>query len=193
MRRCSWTGSDELLIEYHDKEWGKPLYDDRMQFEFLSLEVMQCGLSWLTVLRKREIMRKAFDDFSVQKISLYNEDDIDRILNCEGMIRSERKIRAIINNAKAFLLIQKEFGSFSSYLWGFVGHKTVEYPSHTDGSAIVPSNELSDEISRDLKKRGFSFLGTVTVYSHLQAAGLINDHLNYCFRYRELKEIDQKV
>jgi DNA-3-methyladenine glycosylase I len=189
MKRCSWTGDDPLLVEYHDKEWGLPIHDDRKQFEFLSMEVMQCGLSWLTVLRKRDALRSAFDDFDASKVALYDDVKIEEIMGTEGIIHSPRKIRAIINNAKRFLRIQDEFGSFSSYLWQFTDNKPVEYPGHADGSVQIASNDLSDRISSDLKGRGFSYLGSITVYSHLQAAGVINDHLNYCFRYHQLHEI----
>ena len=187
MKRCKWTGNDPLLIEYHDKEWGVPLFDDDRQFEFLSLEVMQCGLSWMTVLRKRDVMRKAFDAFSPKLVSQYTDEDVSRIMNTEGMIRSERKIRAVISNARHFIEIQEEHGSFSDFLWSYVGFKPVEYPGHADGTVLISRNELSDQISKDLKKRGFSYLGSITIYSHLQAAGLINDHYDYCFRYLQLK------
>ncbi len=187
IKRCSWTGNNALLIEYHDKEWGVPLFDDNKQFEFISLEVMQCGLSWLTVLRKREVIRKAFSDFDVGKVALYDDTKIAQIMALDGMIHSIRKIKAIVNNAKAFIAIQREFGSFSSYLWNFTSNKTVVYPEHINGTKFVAKNELSDRISNDLKSRGFSFLGSVTVYSHLQAAGIINDHSDYCFRYKELR------
>jgi len=188
MKRCSWTGDDPLLIEYHDTEWGVPLHDDRKQFEYLSMEVMQCGLSWLTVLRKRDILRLAFDNFDVSKIAMYDDERAEAIMKIEGMIHSPRKIRAIINNAKAFLRIQVEFDSFSSYLWQFTDNKTIEYPGHADGSIVIAKNDLSDRISNALKGRGFSFLGSITVYSHLQAAGLINDHCDYCFRYHQSAE-----
>ena len=184
MDRCSWTGNDAQMIEYHDTEWGVPLHDDLKQFEFLSMEVMQCGLSWMIVLRKREILRLAFDNFDPVKIARYDDARVDAIMQLAGMIHSMRKIRAIINNAKAFLRIQAEFGSFSTYLWQFTDNRTIEYPGHADGSVVVASNDLSDKVSKDLKGRGFSFLGSITVYSHLQAAGLINDHRDYCFRYR---------
>lgn len=187
MKRCKWTGNDPLLIEYHDKEWGVPLFDDDRQFEFLSLEVMQCGLSWMTVLRKREVMRKAFDAFSPKLVSQYTDEDVFRIMNTEGMIRSERKIRAVISNARHFIEIQEEHGSFSNFIWNYADFKPVEYPDHADGTVLVSRNELSDQISKDLKKRGFSYLGSITIYSHLQAAGLINDHYDYCFRYLQLK------
>ncbi len=190
MNRCSWTGENPLLVEYHDKEWGGvPLHDDQRQFEYLSMEVMQCGLSWLTVLKRREVLRSAFENFAVSKVAGYGDEHVDEIMKMEGMIHSPpRKIRAIITNAKAFLPIQEEFGSFSSYLWGgFTGNKTMEYPGHADGGGIVIArNELSDMISKDLKKRGgFTFLGSITIYAHLQAAGIINDHEATCFRYHQ--------
>jgi DNA-3-methyladenine glycosylase I len=188
MNRCNWAESNPLLQEYHDREWGIPLYDEQKQFEFLSLEVMQCGLSWLTVLKKRDILRSAFHDFDPSKVALYGKSEIQAIMTMEGMIHSPRKITAIITNAKAFLQIQDEFGSFSRYLWGFTDNRTMEYPGHADGSVVIARNELSDRISKDLRKRGFSFLGSITIYSHLQAAGLINDHTADCFRYQQLTE-----
>lgn len=186
MKRCSWTGDDPLMIEYHDKEWGVPLYDDIRHFEYLSLEAMQCGLSWSTVLHRREVMRTCFDGFDPAVVASYDDSDVSRILSTEGMIRSERKIRAIINNARCFLGIQKEAGSFSSYIWAFTDGKVMKYPGHETGSFLVASNELSDVIAKDLRARGFRYLGTVTVYAYLQSCGIINDHLDYCFRYKEL-------
>ncbi len=183
MQRCSWTGNDPLMIAYHDTEWGVPVHDDRKQFEFISMEVMQCGLSWMTVLKKREALRSAFANFDVQKIALYDEKKIELLLTNGGIIRSRRKIEAIIKNAKAFIKVQEEFGSFDSYIWRFTDGKTLEYPGHADGTVVIARNELSDTISSDLKKRGFSFLGSITVYAHLQAAGIINDHRDYCFCY----------
>ncbi len=189
MNRCSWVGDDPLMVAYHDTEWGVPLHDEVKQFEFISMEVMQCGLSWMTVMKKREIFREAFEGFDPERIARYTEEDIERIMHIDGMIRSERKIRAVIGNAKVFLAIQQEFGSFSSYLWAFTGNKVMEYPGHADGSLVIARNELSDTISKDLKKRGFSYIGSITLYSHLQAAGLINDHTTDCFRYHEVKEL----
>ena len=186
--RCNWADYDPLMAEYHDKEWGVPLFDDRKQFEFLSLEVMQCGLSWMTVLKKREALNKVFDGFEPGIVSRYDETKIESIMAFDGIIHSIRKVRAIVNNAKCFLRIKQEFGSFSNYIWHFTDGRSVEYPGHADVSVFVARNELSDTISADLKKRGFSFLGSVTVYSHLQASGVINDHMDYCFRYKELKE-----
>lgn len=182
MERCRWADGDPLLEKYHDTEWGMPLFDDRLHFEALSLEVMQCGLSWMTVLRKREALRAAFSDFDPAAVSKYDSSDVDRIIRAENVIRSERKIRAVISNAKAFLRIQDEFESFSRYIWSFTEGKVMRYPEHADGN-MVARNELSDTISSDLKSRGFSFLGSVTVYSYLQSVGIINDHMSYCFCY----------
>jgi DNA-3-methyladenine glycosylase I len=189
MKRCQWAEGDTLLREYHDTEWGVPLHDDRKQFEFLSLEVMQCGLSWLTVLRKREVMRSLFAGFDPQKVASFGEEEIRRMMETEGMIHSPRKIKAIIADAAAFLRVQKEFGTFSSYLWSFTDGKVMEYPGHADGSVNAARNELSDRISDDLRRRGFSFLGSVTIYAHLQAAGVINDHRDYCFRYNRTEGV----
>ena len=185
MSYCSWDQSSELNIKYHDTEWGVPLHDDRGQFEFLMMEVMQCGLNWTMMMKKREIFRSCFDNFEFDKIAEYTEEDIERILEVPGMIKSRRKIEAIINNAKCFQKIREEFGSFDSYLWAYSNGKTILYNKHEDGYIPV-SNGLSDEISKDLKKRGFKYLGTVTVYSHLQACGMINDHGSDCPCYKRI-------
>ena len=182
MAYCNWSNVSEKNIIYHNTEWGVPLHDDRGQFEFLMMEVMQCGLNWNIIINKRDIFRRCFDNFDYDKIASYNEKDIARIMNTEGMIKSPRKIEAIIHNAQCFQKIRKEFGSFSAYLWAYSDNKTILYEKHGDGYIPV-SNGLSDKISKDLKKRGFKFLGTITVYSHLQAAGLINDHGSDCPRY----------
>lgn len=182
MAYCNWSNVSEKNIIYHNTEWGVPLHDDRGQFEFLMMEVMQCGLNWNIIINKRDIFRRCFDNFDYDKIASYNEKDITRIMNTEGMIKSPRKIEAIIHNAQCFQKIRKEFGSFSAYLWAYSDNKTILYEKHGDGYIPV-SNGLSDKISKDLKKRGFKFLGTITVYSHLQAAGLINDHGSDCPRY----------
>ena len=176
------TKADEV---YHNKEWGRPLHNDRKQFEFLMLEVMQCGLSWQLMLKKRAIFWKCFDNFDFNKIAKYSAKDIKRILNTPDMIRSERKIRAVIQNAQAFLLVRKEFGSFSAYLWRYTGNKTILYSGHANGN-VPASNGLSVLISRDLKKRGFTFLGPITVYSHLQSCGIINDHSADCPLYKQI-------
>ena len=185
MSYCDWDTSSEANIRYHDTEWGVPLHDDRGQFEFLMMEVMQCGLSWDLMIRKREIFRTCFDNFEYDAIAEYGEQDIDRIMNTDGMIRSRRKIEAVINNAQCFQKIRAESGSFSDYLWAYSGGKTILYNQH-DVGWIPVSNGLSDKISKDLKRRGFKFLGTVTVYSHLQACGIINDHDRNCPRYHEI-------
>jgi len=182
MGYCTWENTSEINKKYHRTEWGVPVYDDIKQFEYLMLEVMQCGLSWDIVIKKREIFRKCFDNFDFNKIAKYDEKDIERILSTEGVIKSRRKIEAIINNAKCFQKIRKEFKTFSDYLWKYSDYKTILYDKHELGY-IPTSNGLSDEISKDLKKRGFKFLGSITVYSHLQASGIINDHIKSCPRY----------
>lgn len=187
MERCAWAEGDPLLQAYHDTEWGVPLFDDVRQFEFLSLEVMQCGLSWMTILRKRDVIRSVFAGFDSTEVARFGQADVDRAMETPGMIHSPKKIRAVITNAQAFLHIQEEAGSFSSYLWAFTDGKQMEYPGHADGSVVIAENPLSRMISGDLKKRGFAFLGPVTVYSHLQAAGIINDHESSCFRYQACK------
>lgn len=185
MKRCSWCGNDELYIKYHDEEWGVPVFDDRKQFEFLVLESAQAGLSWITILRKRENYRKAYDNFDPVSVANYGEEKIQELMRNEEIIRNERKIRASINNAQRFLEIQKEFGSFSNYIWGFVGHKPV-INSWKSIEELPDKTELSEKISKDMRKRGFQFLGPVVIYSHLQATGLVNDHVVDCFRYKEL-------
>lgn len=192
MSYCDWSRCEQLLIDYHDTEWGVPLFDDIKQFEFLMMEAMQCGLSWTIVMKKREIFRNCFDRFDFRKVALYDEQDVERILNTSGMIRSAPKIRAVINNAKCFVKICEEFGSFCRYLWSFSDNKTILYEGHGDGF-IPTANGLSDDISRDLKKRGFKYLGSVTVYSHLQSCGIINDHGSDCPCYRRINESNQTI
>lgn len=187
MERCGWCLINDREIQYHDEEWGVPIHDDRKQFEYLMMEVMQCGLSWDTVLKKREIFRSCFDHFDYEKITAYGEEDIARILETEGMIRSRRKIEAVINNAKKFLEIRREFGSFSDYLWGYSDGKMILYSGHEKGK-IPAANGLSDKIARDLKGRGFKYLGSITVYAHLQASGIVNDHVESCGCYQKLIE-----
>ena len=187
MNRCPWCLINDLETKYHDEEWGVPVHDDVKQFEYLMLEVMQCGLSWDIVLKKREIFRRCFDGFDFDKIAEYSEQDIERILNTEGVIRSRRKIEAVINNARCFQNIRCKFGSFSEYLWGWTEGKTLLYKGHELGD-IPASNPLSERIGKDVKKRGMKFLGAVTVYSHLQACGIINDHLKECHCYKKLTE-----
>lgn len=183
---CSWP-TTPLYKSYHDHEWGRPIHDDQRQFEHLCLESLQCGLSWLTILNKREVIRQCFNHFDVDAVALYTEIDIERIMSTEGMLKSRKKIEAIINNAKAFQRIQAEFGSFSEYIWAFTNHKTIIYKGHPEGD-VPAKNELSTRISKDLKKRGFKFVGPVTIYSHLQASGLINDHGKDCPCFDEINQ-----
>jgi len=185
LNRCPWCGNDELYVKYHDEEWGVPVHDDRKHFEFLILESAQAGLSWLTILRKRENYRKAYDGFDPVKVAQYDEKKIEEMMNDPGIIRNRRKIESSINNARLFLEIQKEFGSFDNYIWSFVNYKPL--CNHwTDISKVPARTELSDRISRDLKSRGFRFLGSTIIYSHLQATGLVNDHLVSCFRREDV-------
>lgn len=183
--RCGWAGKEEIYVKYHDEEWGVPVRDDQKQFEFLILETFQAGLSWITILRKRENFRKAFDNFDYKKIVSYNEEKIQSLLEDEGIIRNKLKVRATVTNAQAFMKVQKEFGSFCDYIWGFVDHKPVNEKRKTLKD-IPATSELSDKISKDLKKRGFKFVGSTVVYAHLQATGIINDHVVDCFRHSEV-------
>lgn len=175
MASCEWAQANERNRNYHDNEWGIPVHEDGKQFEFLMLEVMQCGLSWDLMLKKREIFRQCFSGFDVDAVADYGEEDIQRILNTEGMIRSRRKVEAVIHDARCFQRIQAEFGSFCRYLWAFSDGKTICYTGHEQGR-LPAQNGLSRAVSADLKRRGFKYLGAVTVYSHLQACGIINDH-----------------
>jgi len=183
MSYCNWEHTSEVNRKYHDTEWGIPVRDDKKQFEYLMMEVMQCGLNWDLIINKRDVLNQCFDDCDYDKIAAYDDDDIKRILNTPKMIKSPRKIAAIINNAKCFQQICKEFGSFCNYLWGFSDGKTIIYEKHGEGFIPV-SNGLSDKISKDLKKRGFKYMGTIVIYSHLQACGIINDHDKNCPRYQ---------
>lgn len=183
--RCAWCGNDPLYMAYHDEEWGVPLRDDKALFEFLMLETFQAGLSWITILRKRENFRKAFDHFDYEKIAKYDEGDIVRLLSNEGIIRHRKKIEAAISNAIAFMEVQKEYGSFSHYMWSFVNDETLQ-PARGNLSEIPPKTELSDSLAKDLKKRGFKFVGSTVIYAHMQAVGMVNDHVKSCFRYAEL-------
>jgi DNA-3-methyladenine glycosylase I len=179
--RCAWCEKDDLYRNYHDNEWGNPVYDDDTLFEFLVLETFQAGLSWYTILKKRENFRNAFDAFNYKKVALYQEDKIQELLQDAGIIRNQLKIRGTISNAIAFMKVQEEFGSFSKYIWGFVGHKPIinTLKSHTEAAATTP---LSDLISKDLKKRGFKFVGSTVVYAHMQATGMVNDHVVDCWK-----------
>ena len=181
MNRCSWCESEDLYIKYHDDEWGVPVHDDRLHFEFLVLESAQSGLSWITILRKRENYREAYDNFVPEIVAQYGEEKVGELLSNAGIIRNRKKIEASINNAKRFIEIQNEFGSFDKYIWSFVDNKPV-VNSYEKLSEIPAISELSDQVSKDFKKRGFKFLGSITIYSHLQAVGVINDHIDSCFK-----------
>ena len=179
--RCAWSGTDPLYIEYHDNEWGVPVHDDRKLFEMLILEGAQAGLSWITILRKRENYRKAFDNFDAKKIARYDQRKIRSLLKDEGIVRNRLKVAATIGNAKAFLDVQKEFGSFDAYLWQFVGGKTI-YNRPKRLKDIKPKTRESDAMSADLKKRGFRFVGSTICYAFMQATGMVDDHTMSCFR-----------
>lgn len=187
MGYCGWANLNERNKFYHDNEWGIPVHDDRKMFEHLVLECMQCGLSWDLMLKKREVFRRCFDDFDYYKVAQYDESDVERILNTEDMVRSVRKIRAVINNAKCFNDIREEYGSFSKYLWAYSDNKVILYTGHNKlGGRIPVSNGLSRKISDNLRKRGFKYVGEVTIYSHLQACGIINDHDETCECYAKI-------
>jgi len=186
VKRCNWCGNDPIYIKYHDTEWGVPVYDDSKIFEFLLLETFQAGLSWITILKKRENFRKVFDNFDYQKIANYSEKKIEELKLDAGIIRNRLKIKAAKTNAIAFMKVQKEFVTFSKYLWGFVNGKPIQNNFKSTGE--LPANTpLSDKISSDLKKRGFKFVGSTIVYAHMQAMGMINDHTTKCFRYKEIR------
>ncbi|HSG67531.1 MAG TPA: DNA-3-methyladenine glycosylase I [Bacteroidales bacterium] len=185
MHRCEWAGHDPLYHDYHDKEWGVPVYEDEKIFEFLILETFQAGLSWITVLRKRDNFRKAFDNFDFNKIAAYDEKKVKSLLQDAGIIRNQLKIRATISNAQAFLKVREEFGTFSQYIWGFTGGKPI-VNQFTSLSELPARTTLSDEISKDLKTRGFKFVGSTVIYAHMQATGMVNDHLTHCFRHKQL-------
>ncbi len=185
MKRCSWCEGSDIYIDYHDKEWGVPVFDDKKQFEFLVLESAQAGLSWLTILKRRDNYRKAYDNFDPVKVANYGDRKIKEMLNNEGIIRNKLKINASVNNAQLFLDIQKEYGSFCDYLWGFVDNKQVVNKWKTL-SEVPVNTKLSDAITKDLKGRGFKFMGSTIMYAHLQATGIVNDHVIDCFRYKEV-------
>jgi DNA-3-methyladenine glycosylase I len=177
LKRCHWPGKDPLYMDYHDNEWGKEIHDDKKLFEFLVLESAQAGLSWITILRRREGYRKAYADFDVEKVAAFNEQDVERLLNDPGIIRNRLKVLSSINNAKLFIEVQKEFGSFDKYLYSFMpdGKPIINYTAN-----IPASTPISDAISKDMKKRGFKFFGTTICYAHMQATGMVNDHLPDC-------------
>ena len=182
--RCSWCLGDPLYIRYHDEQWGVPCHDDRVLFEFLVLEGAQAGLSWITILKRREGYRNAFCQFDVQQVAKMTEQDVATLMQDEGIIRNRRKIQSAIYNARAFIKVQLEFGSFSKYLWAFVNHQPIDNRRRTL-SEVPATSDISDRLSRDLKKRGFSFVGSTICYAYMQAMGLVNDHLVSCPSYRE--------
>lgn len=181
--RCAWAGDDELYCRYHDEEWGTPLHDDQRFFEMLVLEGMQAGLSWITILRKRENFRRAFDGFDLDAILAYDQQKLESLMQDAGIIRNRRKIASVVSNARAFRAVQQEFGSFDSYLWAFVDGRPV-LSRWADQSQLPANTPLSDRISADLKKRGFTFVGSTIVYSLLQATGVVNDHTMDCFLWK---------
>ena len=186
--RCEWAGTDPLMKEYHDKEWGTPLHDNQILFELLILEGMQAGLSWSTVLKKRENFRKAFDNFDYKIIANYDETKVEKLLLDKGIIRNRLKINSVITNAKEFIKIQAEFGSFNNFIWKFVNSKPIDNKCKSM-SDIPAHTKLSDLISKNMKKRGFKFIGTTIIYAYMQAIGMVNDHASYCFRYDEIKKL----
>ena len=186
INRCLWCLGSDLMIEYHDREWGSPLHDEGKHFEFLLLEFFQAGLSWSTILNKRENFRRAFDNFDVETVAGYGPAKISKLLENPGIIRNKLKVNAAVNNAKKFIEVQKEFGSFDAYIWHFTDGKPV-VNSWKVFNEIPVTTSLSDAVSKDLKKRGFSFVGSTTIYAHLQAIGVVNDHLVSCYRHLECR------
>ena len=191
MIRCEWCGDDPLYVAYHDEEWGTPVHDDRRLYEFLVLEGAQAGLSWLTILKKREHYCTAFDGFEIERVARYTEDDVARLLADPGIVRNRRKIESAIRNARAALEVREAFGSLDAYLWRFVGGRPIQnaFRSMAD---IPAKTEISEAMSRDLKKRGFSFVGPTICYAHMQATGMVNDHVVDCFRYEQVKQLGQR-
>jgi DNA-3-methyladenine glycosylase I len=184
-RRCPWAETDPLLKGYHDKEWGTPVHDDRKLFEFLTLEGAQAGLSWLTILKKRNAYRTAFDEFDPRKVARYSASDVRRLLGNREIIRNRLKITATVTNARQFLLVQEELGSFNDYIWQFVGYKPIKHAFRSLSSVPSKSKE-SDRMSEELRKRGFKFVGSTICYAFMQAVGMVNDHTTHCFRYSEV-------
>ena len=190
--RCRWAEGVNLeYIEYHDKEWGVPVWDDRVQFEFLILEGAQAGLSWSTILNKREGYRKAFADFDAAKVARFTTKRVEKLLGDPSIVRNRLKVNSAVTNAKAFLAVQKEFGTFSDYIWGFVGGKPIQTMQKSDDDLQATSPE-SDALSKDLKKRGFKFVGSTIIYAHMQATGMVNDHVSTCFRYKPCKVLGSR-
>jgi len=191
--RCRWAeGVGPAYIEYHDEEWGVPVRDDAVQFEFLILEGAQAGLSWSTILNKRDGYRKAFKDFDPQKVARFTEKRIEKLLLDPSIVRNRLKVNSAVNNAKAFLGVQKEFGTFCEYIWGFVGGKPIQ-SNREDDSDVPATSPESDALSKDLKKRGFKFVGSTIIYAHMQATGMVNDHVSSCFRYKPCKALARNI
>ena len=188
-QKCGWCLGDPLYEAYHDTEWGVPVYDDETLFEFLILETFQAGLSWITILRKRENFREAFDNFDYKKIAQYKEDKLEELLQNPGIIRNKLKVRSAVTNAQLFMKIQEEFGSFSKYIWGFVEGSPIHNRVENYKTAL-PTTAISDALSKDLKKRGFKFVGSTVVYAHMQATGMVNDHEVSCFRHSEIEQMN---
>lgn len=188
--RCGWAGEESMMLDYHDTEWGVPVHDDRELFEFLILEGAQAGLSWATILNRREGYREAFANFDVQTVAEFTESDFERLVQDKRIIRNKLKIRSAINNAQHFLEVQREFGSFSNYIWQFVDNKAIQNKFNTL-SEIPASTPLSIEISKDLKKRGFNFVGPTICYAYMQSIGIVNDHITSCFRYRQIENLSE--
>ncbi len=184
LSRCPWCGTDPIYVRYHDKEWGVPVYNDRKLFEFLILEGAQAGLSWITILKRRDGYRTAFAGFDAKKVAKFNKKKIQSLLKFEGIIRNRLKVEAAITNAKVFLEVQKEFGSFSRYQWSFVNNRPIKN-SWKNLKQLPATSKESDAMSKDMKKRGFKFVGSTILYAHMQAVGMVNDHLTSCFRYRK--------
>jgi len=183
--RCWWCGEDPLYCEYHDKEWGVPVHDDRKIFEMLTLEGFQAGLSWITILRKRENFRKAFKNFDARKMARFGKADVARLMNNAGIIRNHLKINGAITNARCFLEVQKEFGSFDRYIWRFTKNRTLRNPKGMTRKTMKPTSPESDALSKDLKARGFKFVGATVCHAHMQATGMVDDHVAGCFKYRK--------
>lgn len=191
IKRCTWCGSDPQYMAYHDEDWGVPVYDDRLLFEMLILEGAQAGLSWLTILKKRDNYRQAFHDFDAARIACYDQKEIDRLMQDDGIVRNRLKIESTIKNAKGFLQIREEFSSFTDYLWRYVDGKQIvnKWEKLSD---IPARTKLSDQLSKELKKRGFNFVGPTICYAYMQSIGMVNDHITDCFRYREINQLTSK-
>jgi len=190
-KRCGWHGEDPLYVDYHDTEWGVPVHDDRTLFEMIVLDGAQAGLSWITILKRRDSYREAFDNFDARKVAAYDDKKIAELLENPGIIRNRLKVNSAVRNAKAFLEVSEEFGTFDKYIWQFVGHKPIQ-SSRKSLKEIPPTSGESDAMSKDMKKRGFSFVGSTICYAFMQAAGMVNDHVVDCFRYEEVKRMSGK-